>query len=324
MLGALRKVAFVIACATAVAARAADPLVLYFNEDNERVSVALGKLRAAIDATGGARHRVTVEHVAVDYANLDGIRQSLRKAAARRPAVIVAASALIAQLAQEEGVTTPLVFASGQDPLRMGLARSIRRPGGAMTGLVIYRHVEGKRLELLAELAPAARRVGVLIDEWWDRSPEDRDPSANVLGVIAKRDFGFELLYFRADSLAALDAVAQDPRARGVDAWYIPATRLAFDHPAAVARTVASFRKPAIHALSLLAENGGVISYQAAMESPFEAWAKMIVLILDGYPAGEIPLERPQRYQLSINAKAARDQGISIPKSILLRATNFY
>lgn len=324
MLGVLRKVAFVVACASAAAAHAGDPLVLYFNEDNDRVAVALGKLRAAIDARSGARHRVTVEHVAVDYAKLDGIRRSLREAAARRPAVIVAASALIAQLANEEGIATPLVFASGQDPLQMGLVRSIRRPGGAMTGLVIYRHVEGKRLELLRELAPAARRVGVLIDEWWDRSPEDRDPSASVLGDIARRDFGFELVYFRADSLEALDALGRDARARGVDAWYIPATRLAFDHPAAVARTVATLRKPAVHSLSLLAENGGVLAYQAAMESPFDAWAKMIVLILDGYPAGEIPLERPQRYQLSINAKAAREQGISIPKSILLRATNLY
>ena len=74
----------------------------------------------------------------------------------------------------------------------------------------------------------------------------------------------------------------------------------------------------------LFARIGGLISYQQTFENPFATWATMLRLILDGFPPGEIPVERPKVFELALNVKAAREQGIPIPKSILLRATHFY
>jgi len=322
---ALRVFAVAAACWLAPAAGGAERLVLYFNEDNPRVAAALAKLRAAIaERSVEPRHSIRIEHVAIDFSDQRGIRDALRVARTRNPAALVASSALVAQLAQEEGITTPIVFATHQDPVRLGLADSLRRPGGTMTGFMLYRSDEGKRLELLREIAPRARRIGVVIDEWWDRAPNDQYPSAAVLRRIAYENFGMEIEYFQADTLAALQALLAQPRARAMDAWYIPPTRIGFDDPEAVTRAITSLRRPAIYSLSLHAQSGGVISYQTVFEDPFATWAKMLALIFDGFPPGEIPVERPQTYQLAVNVKAARDQGIVIPKSILLRATHFY
>ncbi|QJR10670.1 hypothetical protein DSM104443_01737 [Usitatibacter rugosus] len=326
--GATRAIALLaagLALAGACTAGAAERLVLYFNEDNERVQVALSRLRAAMLKQGvAARHEVRVEHVAVDYADLPGIRRSLRAAQARHPAAIVAATAEIAQLAREEGITTPLVFGMHQDPITLGLAASFRKPGGTMTGLTLYRADEGKQLELLREVAPRATRLGVLVDEWWDRGPSDRHPSVEVLDRIAGPQFGFRMEYFRADSPAEVEAVLRTPKARLMDAWYVPPIRIAFDHPAQVARSLSATGKPALYALSLLAQQGGLVSYQSVFEDPFESWAQMIALVLDGFSPGEIPVERPRVFELSVNVGTARAQGIAIPKSVLLRATHFY
>lgn len=306
------------------AAWSAQPVVLYFNEDNERVAVALGKLRAAMAAQRAASvGPVRIDHVKVDYGDLASLRRSLREAQARRPAAIVASSALIAQIARNEGITVPLVFAAHQDPVRLGLVESLRRPGGTMTGILMYRSDEGKRLELLREVAPGARRIGVTIDTWWDRAPDDQSPSAAVLPGIA-RELGFELEYFRIDTMADLMDLPRVALAREMDAWYVPTTRVGFDQPEAFTRTLASLGKPAVYANALHARSGGLLSYQSQLEDPFATWAKMIALIVDGFPVGEIPVERPRAFELAVNAKAARELRVPLPKSILLRATHFY
>ncbi len=324
-MNALQKIAVLLSCCVAAGSLASERLVLYCNEDNERVAVALGQLRAAVAAQGTARrHQVRIEHLPVDYGNLGALRAALREAAARRPAAIIAASAPIAQVAREEAPRIPLIFGMHQDPMELGLAASFRRPGGNRTGVTLYRSDESKRLELLREIAPRARRLGVLIDEWWDRGPHYRHPSAMFLRELAHVPFGFEVEYFQADTLEDLRRLPGLANAQAMAAWYVPGTKLGFDHPAEVARVLASLRRPAIYSLSMFTQAGGLVSYHAVFEAPFASWAKMLDLVLDGFPAGEIPIERPQAFELAVNVKAACEQGIVLPKSILLRATHFY
>jgi putative ABC transport system substrate-binding protein len=304
---------------------ASEALVIYFNEDGERVRAAIVKLRAAIDAERLlAARRVRVEHVVVDYEDPGQIRRVVRSAAARRPVAMIAASAPIAQIAQEEAVGIPVLFGMHQDPVDLKVAESYRRPGGNLTGLTLYRNDEEKRLELLREIAPKSVRLGVVVDEWWDRGPGYRHPSSQTLEKMAREKFGFDVRLFQVDSLDDLKHLSANPRARAIDVWYVAVTRPGFDHPAEFTRVMATFRRPAIYYLPLFTQKGGLLSYQQTFENPFATWATMLGLILDGFPPGEIPIERPKIFELAVNVKAAREQGITIPKSILLRATDFY
>ena len=197
-----------------------------------------------------------------------------------------------------------------------------------MTGLTLYRSDEGKRLELLREIAPTAVAAGrASSTNGGTAARRTAIPSADVLEQIAREQFGFEVEYFQVDSLE--DARKRLPRTREArgDGRLVCAAHAARFRPSRGGRPRASAtcESPPIYSLSHVhASSGGLVSYQSVFEDPFASWAKMLALILDGFPAGEIPIERPQAFELAVNVKAAREQGIAIPKSILLRATNFY
>ena len=321
----LRGIAIVSLAFAATFACAGERLVVYFNEDSDRVKVALARLTAAVNAqVGRPNNGVRFEHVVVDYADPEGMRRAMRSAAARNPAAIVAAAAPIAQIAKEEAGSIPVVFGMHQDPVDLGLIASYRRPSGNLTGFTFYRSDEVKRLELLREIAPASRRLGVVTDAWWDQGPHYRHPSAPVLEKVARVQFGFEVEYFRVDTLEELAHLPQLKRARSIDAWYVAGNKVGFDHPEEFVHAIALLRRPAIYSLPIFTQKGGLISYQSVFDDPYVVWARMLVLILDGFPPGEIPVERPKTFELAINVKAAREQGIAIPRSLLLRATDFY
>ena len=320
-----RFVSIVLLALCASVANASEALVLYLNEGGERVDAAVTKLRAAIASERTlATHRVRLEHVVVDYGDPAQIRRTVRAAAARRPAAMIAASAPLAQVAREEAAGIPVLFAMHQDPVDLKVAGSLRRPGGNLTGFTYYRSDEEKRLELLREIAPKSVRLGVVVDEWWDRGPEYRHPSSRVLERTAREKFGFDVRFFRVDSMDEVKRLSRNPAARAIDVWYVPIVASGFDHPAEFTRAMAALRRPVIYNLTLFAQMGGLISYQQVFENPFATWATMLGLILGGFPPGEIPIERPKVFELAVNVKAAREQGITIPKSILLRATDFY
>jgi putative ABC transport system substrate-binding protein len=158
-----------------------------------------------------------------------------------------------------------------QDPIESGLVASLRRPGGTMTGLTLYRSDEGKRLELLREVAPRARRLGVIIDEVVGPGARRPVPSAAVLERFARDQFGFEVEYFQVDTLEVLERLPAQARAHAVEAWYVPPTRLGFDHPGSPGARDFVDTEPAVYALSMHALNGGLISYQTVFENPSRA-----------------------------------------------------
>jgi putative ABC transport system substrate-binding protein len=237
---------------------------------------------------------------------------------------MIAASAPTALIARAEAPGIPVLFAVHQDPVELQLAQSYRRPGGNLTGFTFYRNDDEKRLELLREISPRSVRLGVVVDKWWDLGPGYRHPASQILEKTAREKFGFDVRFFRIDSMDDMKRLAGNPAARAMDVWYVPLTKPGFDQPEEFTRAMATFRRPAIYYLPLFTQAGGLISYQQTFENPFATWATMLGLILDGFPPGEIPIERPKVFELAVNVKAAREQGIVIPKSILLRATDFY
>src|SRR5258708_2517291 len=142
--------------------------VVYLNEDDPRIRNALNVLRATLARSGvTARHNVHIDHVVVDMWKPAEITAALKKALQSKPAIIIAPNSEVAALAKALTADVPIIFASHQDPIRIGLIASLARPGGNLTGFTFFVPVDEKRLELLRQLAPRVRKLGIVIDRWW-------------------------------------------------------------------------------------------------------------------------------------------------------------
>jgi putative ABC transport system substrate-binding protein len=322
----LRIFAFLVASLTASAVAlplaAADRIepervIVYLDAENPRVTAAIAKFEEALKRRGiTTHHRVLVRHVAVDVFNRAQSIERISAALRKRPALVIATSSETAAITQSLTSEVPVVFGSHQDPIRVGLVRSLAEPGGNLTGFTFFVPIDLKRLELLREIAPRARRLGILIDHWW---MQETDGLA-ILGA-AQAKLGFEGRVFLVEKQQDLSQL-QSAAARDIDVWYVPPTALPFQHPSAVLHALATLHKPAVFPDTMFVEGGGLLAYQpkTSLEEALDLFAKIAGLILDGVPPADIPIERPKSFELLVNASEARRLGISLPPALLKRA----
>lgn len=318
MLGA--KVLLAVMVSAAVPSLAAERVIAYLNEDGPRVRLALERLSAALKEKGvSARHDFRIEHVVIDHTDIAGIRAAASGAVDRGAAILIATSSIAAEGTHSVTARVPILFASHQEPVAYGLVAAVREPGSNMTGYTFYQPVEMKRVEMLREIAPGIRKLGVLTDASWYRDPASKGFTADLM-----RRYGITAEMFPCETPAALQAALASPKAKAMDAWYIPTTALTFAQPALIAQAIGNLRKPAVYSLSMHAANGGLLAYQPDLEDPNETWAVMLGMLLDGVPPAEIPIERPKVFKLEVNLRTAAEQGIAIPKTLLHRATRIH
>jgi len=300
-------------------ARPVACLVVYVDDASTGSERVLGKLRESVARLGtpaAAACRIELA-AAGDLSDQRSIEVVLRDALARRPAAIVASNSNVATVARSLTRDVPIIFASHQDPIAVGLARSLARPGGNLTGYTYFVPVDSKRLELLRQVSPRARRLGIVIDRWW------LDESGGRAAIRAAReDLGFEVELFQAESGAELDAVVATPRAKSIDAWYVPYTRLAYEQPDAIVGDLGALRRPVVYPTTRFVQQGGLLAYEQLlpMDEAIGLLATALGLVLDGVPPGDIPIERPKAFRLAVNVEAARALGIEVPEGMLKRA----
>ena len=307
--------------AHAWAPHAAEPpperLVLYIDGDSPLVKGSIARLEAALRKRGVAeRYVVTVRHVPVDVFDRVQARQRIAGAIKERPAVIIATSSESAGIARQVTSTIPIVFGSHQDPVRLGLVRSLADPGGNVTGFTSAAPIDMKRLELLRELAPRARRLGIVIDHWWME-----ETGGDAVLREARKRLGFEGRVFLMERLQDLNQL-ETAAARDIEAWYVPLTTLPYDHPGAVVGALAALRKPVVYPTVRFVDAGGLSAYQPrqSLDEAMDLFAKLTGLVLDGVSPGRIPVERPQAFELAVNAGEARRLGIRLSDALLKRA----
>lgn len=225
--------------------------------------------------------------------------------------VIVAYGNVAQRGAKATTSTIPIVMFAGSDPVETGLVESVARPGGNITGVAGNTAlVSAKGIELLKESFPSISRVAIISDFDPDRKRKRRaaEDAARALGL----DFVTVEVRSAAEVPAALEAA--DPR---VDAllvfslWVSP-------HERAFA---AARRIPALYATEVSVDNGGLMTY---VEDNFEMArraASYVVRILSGEQPARMPIEQATKYRLVINLKTAREQGLTMPQSVLSRAT---
>jgi ABC-type uncharacterized transport system substrate-binding protein len=222
-----------------------------------------------------------------------------------------------ASLAVKNATTTiPLVMVAVGDPVATGLVASLARPGGNITGLTsISSEMEGKRLELLREVVPKVSHIAVL---WNAASPIQVIEEGEVRA--AARVLGIRMLSLGVRTREEIDdALATIIRERP-DALLVLADRLFLHHRTRIMDFAAQERLPGVHAYRELVEAGGLMSYGPSYADMHRRAAAYVDKILKGAKPADLPVERPVKFELVVNLKAAKELGLDVPPTLLGRA----
>jgi putative ABC transport system substrate-binding protein len=203
------------------------------------------------------------------------------------------------------------------DPVGTGIVSSLGRPGGNITGLTsISTEMDGKRLELLKEVVPTVSHVAVL----WN--------AASPLQVLAEKQTqaAAQALHVKVLSLGVRtieeikEAVTSIPKV-GADSLLVLADRLFLHHRTLLMDFALRHRLPGVHAYRELVEVGGLMSFGPSYDDMHRRAAYFVDRILKGVKPADLPVERPPTFELVVNLRAAAALGVTIPPTVLLRAT---
>jgi putative ABC transport system substrate-binding protein len=214
--------------------------------------------------------------------------------------------------AQRATQTIPIVGMT-DDMIGSGLAASLARPGGNTTGVsILASDLDVKRLEILHEFVPQARRIAVLADS--------STISTRAQLTSAARDLNVELVRFEAgspDELArALDALA----AAKLEAVNVLASPLLNSWRLQIIDRMHDARLPAIYQWAETAEDGGLLAYGPRNLLCYRHVVSLVDKILRGAKPADLPIEQPSKFELAVNLKTASAIGMTIPPTLLLRA----
>jgi putative ABC transport system substrate-binding protein len=213
--------------------------------------------------------------------------------------------------------TIPIVFTNVNDPVVVKFVDSLAKPGHNITGVSIASvELTGKRLQLLKDAFPSAKRIGVLYNEEIFRAcrteMNDIDRFGRQLGLDVER-----IPYIdRSDIVKAFESAS----ASRVEAILVPATTSYPEYSSDVVLLSASGKMPTIYEHGDAVDDGGLMSYGPDFHWAYRRAAYYVARVLKGAKPAELPVERPTRYDLVVNLKTARSLGIKIPGPILVRA----
>jgi len=222
-----------------------------------------------------------------------------------------------AALAVKRATTTiPIVFPTAIDPVGAGVISSLARPGGNITGLTTQSpDLVAKRLQLLKEAIPGLSRVAVL---WNASNPANAGPWREAQD--AARALGMALLSQEVRGPADFERVFAVMARERPDGLLFIRDGLTLQHGAQVVDFVTRKAIPSMFEGSELAAAGGLMSYEANVADLLRRGAILVDKILKGATPGDLPFERPTKFELVINLKTAKALGLTIPPSLLQRA----
>jgi putative ABC transport system substrate-binding protein len=260
------------------------------------------------------------ENVIVVYGFADGQLGRLPALAAelvaRRAAVVVAAGVPAAQAARAATATTPIVFAIGDDPVRHHLVASLARPGGNATGInFLGAELGAKRLDLMLELVPAAKRVSVLIDR--SGTASETFSSGAQSAAQAK---GLQIDLLNADTGDEIDAAFAQVASDRPDFLMVGGGGLFFNRRIQLVQLAAHHRIPAMYSEVEFSRLGGLMSYGTSTKDAYHQVGVYTGRILRGAKPADLPVVQSTKIELLINAHTARMQGLTVPATLLATA----
>jgi putative ABC transport system substrate-binding protein len=235
----------------------------------------------------------------------------------RKVDVIASTGGTAPALAAKNATSTiPIIFVIGSDPVVDGLVASLARPGGNLTGFtLLFGELTPKRLELLSELVPQARRIALLVNS---NNPEAEPLISDMQKAAQAKSVQLHILKVGTES--EIDAAFRALAVVQAEALLVSGNP-PFDTQREQLVALASRRAvPAIYSEREFAAAGGLISYGTSRTAAYRQAGIYVGRILKGEKPADLPVQQPTRFELVVNLKTAKALGITVPPSILARA----
>jgi putative ABC transport system substrate-binding protein len=247
--------------------------------------------------------------------DINRIRALAQELVGLQPDIIVTNSTTPTVALQRETRTIPIVFASLGDPVASGIVARLDRPGGNITGFGLYEpSLAGKWLELLSEIAPGLKRAAVMFNP--DTSPASAYmPLLEVAARSLKVEPVIAPVHSDVEIETAIVALGREP-----GGGLVALDTFTVAHRAPIISAAARNNIPAVYGVSVVARDGGLLSYGPdPLDIPRRA-ASYVDRILRGEKPGDLQVQLPAKYEMAVNLKTAKALGLTMPPSIMLRA----
>ena len=259
------------------------------------------------------------ENITFDYRYADGKEDRLPVLAAElvhlKVDVIVVTADVSAQAAQQATKTIPIVVTTG-DPVTWGLADSLAKPGGNVTGLsVLLADLSGKRVEILRETFPKLTRLATL----WNPAERVATPVFKETSTAAQA-LSLQLDSFEVQTLQDIEkAFAEMPKLRP-NALLVLLSPLVTLHSQRIVEMAFKQHLPGMYPTRQFAEEGGLMAYGPLIGDLYRRAATYVDKILKGAKPADLPVEQPMKFEFIVNLKVAKQIGVTIPPNVLVRA----
>lgn len=279
-------------------------------------SVARDAFWARLRELGWGEGRNLVIETRSAEGHYDRLPEIMKELVQRKVDIIVTYSTPAGIAAKNATSTVPIVNAAMLDPVRDGLVASLARPGGNLTGMswAWSEGFGGKLLELLQETVPRLSTVALITNP---DNPAERALVKELESAAEMRRLRLKVIGLRDGS--SLQRALEQARRQG-QALLVLADPVLYSHRRDITSFAAQNRLPALYGMSGFVEAGGMMAYGLDTVAAWRRTAEYVDQILRGANPGELPIEQPTQYSLTVNTRVAKALGITIPESILLRA----
>jgi putative ABC transport system substrate-binding protein len=290
----------------ALAQQPGMPLIGFLRSSTlENATSLMATFRQGLKETG----YVEGQNVSIEYRFAENDRDKLTALVndfIHRPVAVIIGNLVAARAAKAASTTVPIVFATGNDPVKDGMVTNLNRPGGNVTGVSFLAGALGaKRLELLRQLVPSATTIGML------DGPDNVGDSEDV--EVAARAIGQQLIVLKATNASEIQAAFATFVRRGVGALIITTGAFMFSHRDEVVALAARYALPTSYGVREFATAGGLISYAPSITDAYRQVGVYAGRILKGEKPGDLPVIQSTKFDFVINLKTAKRLGLTVP-----------
>ncbi len=287
-----------------------------YAEDDPETKARLAGFRQGLEKLGWLEGRNIRTEYRFAAGRTDQYQPLAKELIALQPEVILAQTTAITAALQRESRAIPIVFVNVSDPVGAGLIASLARPGGNLTGMLLYEEgIAGKWLAMLKEIAPRLARVAFLANPksgsytYFLRFAQAVAPSLAIELVPTP-------VASAADIERAIESFARKPDS----GLFLPPDTTTALHRDLIVALAARHRLPAVYPFRLFVAAGGLMSYGTDLVDMSRQAASYVDRILRGAKPADLPVQAPTRYETTLNLKTAKALGLEVPAVLLVRA----
>ena len=284
--------------------------------DDPEMKASLTEFRQGLERLGWSEGRNVRIDTRFAHGNLDQTQVLAKELLALQPDAILAHSTPVAAALQRESRAIPIVFVNVSDPLGSGFVASLARPGGNLTGLLMYEEsIVGKWLAMLKEIAPHVARAAFVANpkittyDYYLRTAEAIAPSLAI-----------ELVPSPIETAADIERVIESFARAPNGGLFLPPSGTTILHRDLIIALAARHRLPAVYAFRFFAAEGGLMSYGIHQIDMFRQTASYVDRILRGANPADLPVQAPTKFETAVNLKTARALGLTVPPGMLVAA----